>query len=56
MIGNKAALPNRRAALDSQQAQQDNLLCLFLYVLRRQDGLLICPSFSYFFSCLDLLP
>mgnify|MGYP006896404554 CR=1 FL=1 len=31
MIGNKAALPNRRAALDSQQAQQDNLLCLFLY-------------------------
>lgn len=31
MIGNKAALPNRRAALDSQQAQQDNLLCLFLF-------------------------
>lgn len=30
MIGNKAAPPNRRAALDSQQAQQDNLLCLFL--------------------------
>lgn len=54
MIGNKAAPPNRRAALE--QAQQDNLLCLFLYVLRRQDGLLICPSFSYFFSCLDLLP
>ena len=54
MIGNKAAPPNRRAALE--RAQQDNLLCLFLYVLRRQDGLLICPSFSYFFSCLDLLP
>ena len=31
MIGNKAAPPNRRAALDSQQAQQDNLLCLSLY-------------------------
>lgn len=32
MIGNKAAPPNRRAALDSHQAQQDNLLCLFLYL------------------------
>ena len=32
MIGNKAAPPNRRAALDNQQAQQDNLLCLFLYL------------------------
>ena len=31
MIGNKAAPPNRRAALE--QAQQDNLLCLFLYHL-----------------------
>ena len=30
MIGNKAAPPNRRAALE--KAQQDNLLCLFLYL------------------------